>query len=124
MNKKIILLYLLLLLFHIAHVFEEVWGRFWILDQIFGPGWFLIINWLLFCIPVFILYFLLQNKKPAVYLALIYAVIMVINGLGHNIMTLAAGKYFGGYAGGFTGLLLILTGIPLAYMLWGVRKKT
>jgi hypothetical protein len=123
MNKKIIFFYLLLLLFHVAHVMEEAWGRFWLMNEIFGLGWFLVINWFLFSIPVFIFYFLLQNKKPAVYLALIYAVIMVINGLGHNIMTLATGKYFGGYAGGFTGIFLILTGVPLAYMLWGIRKN-
>jgi len=123
MNNKIIFLYILLLLFHVAHVFEEVWGRFWILDRIFGMGWFLVVNWLLFCIPVFIFYFLLQNKKPAVYLALIYSVIMVLNGLVHNIATIATGKYFGGFAGAGTGILLISTGIPLAYMLWGVRKK-
>lgn len=123
MNKKIIILYLLLLLFHVAHVFEEAWGRFWLMDQVFGLGRFLVINWFLFSIPVFIFYFLLQNKRTAVYLALIYSVIMILNGLVHNIATIATGKYFGGFAGGWTGILLILTGLPLAYMLWGIRKN-
>jgi len=35
MNKnKVIIFYLLLIVNHVAHVFEEVWGRFWILNEV------------------------------------------------------------------------------------------
>jgi hypothetical protein len=55
-NSKVILFYLLMLVGHVAHFLEEVWGRFWLMDAVFGLGWFLVVNWVLFCIPVVILY--------------------------------------------------------------------
>ena len=116
-KNKIIILYLLLLLFHIAHVFEEVWGRFWIMDSIFGLGWFLIINWLLLCIPFVFFYLVLNEKRWAYILSIVYAGIMILNGVVHNIATIVTGRYFGGFAGGFTGIGLIIIGLALIYYL-------
>jgi hypothetical protein len=116
-KNKIIIFYLLLLLFHVAHVFEEEWGHFWIMDSIFGPGWFLILNWLLLCIPFAIFFFVLKEYRWAYILGIIYAGIMILNGLGHNIATLITGRYFGGFAGGFTGIGLIIIGSVLFYYL-------
>ncbi len=112
-DKRIILLYLSLLAFHVAHVFEEVWGRFFLMNAVYGLGWYLAANWLLFCIPVAILYFILQGKPLALTLGAIYTAVMILNGFGHNIATIVTGRYFDGFAGGFTGIGLVLVGIPL-----------
>lgn len=117
MGKRIAL-YLLLLVFHVAHVFEEIWGRFWLIARFPDLGIFLAVNWLLFCIPVVFFYFFLRGKRWASLVSLVYAAIMVLNGLGHNLATLITGKYFGGYAGGFSGIGLALSGLPLIYYLW------
>jgi len=113
----VIKLYLLMLVGHVAHIFEEVWGRFWLMQAVFGQGLFLIVNWMLFCIPVALFYFVLQGKRWAYSLGLAYAGLMVLNGIGHNVATIVTGRYFGGFAGGYTGLALVLIGVPLIFFL-------
>jgi len=44
------------------------------------------------------------------------------NGIVHNIAILAAGRYLTGFAGGFTGIGLSLTGLALTYYLWKEMK--
>jgi hypothetical protein len=116
-NSKVILLYLLMLVGHVAHFLEEIWGRFWLIDAFLGLGWFLVANWVLFCIPVIAFYFVLRDKRWAFYLGMIYAGIMILNGAGHNIATIVTGRYFGGFAGGYTGIGLLLIGPPMIYHL-------
>jgi len=117
MNKnKIIILYLLMLTNHVAHVFEEIWGRFWMMNKV-GPGWYLTINWALFCIPVMLFYFVLNNKLWAYKLSIVYAAFMALQGFGHNIATIITGKYFDGFAGGFTGIGLLFIGSAMIYYL-------
>jgi hypothetical protein len=117
MNKKIIVFYLLLLINHVAHIFEEIWGGFWLMDKVFGLGWFLVGNLIVLCIPVLLFYFVLQEKNWALNLSLIYAAIMILNGIGHNVATIISGKYFGGFAGGYSGIGLIIIGSALGYYL-------
>jgi hypothetical protein len=102
-----------MLLFHVAHVFEEIFGRFWIMNAVYGMGWFMLLNWFLFCLPVIFFFYILKAKRWAFYLGLVYSFIMILNGLMHNIATLITGKYYDGFAGGFTGIVLIIIGIPL-----------
>ena len=102
--------YLSLLAFHVAHVLEEVYGRFVALHEL-GLAGFLAANWVLFCIPVAFFYFWLSGRSWARRMSVLYAAFMVLNGLGHNVMTLATGRYFDGYAGGFSGLGLAVAGI-------------
>jgi hypothetical protein len=80
-------------------------------------GWFLAGNWVLFCIPVVLFYFVLHEKRWAYQLSIIYAGIMILNGIGHNLATVLTGRYFGGFAGGFTGIGLIIIGSALIYYL-------
>ena len=120
-NGKVIPLFLLMLVAHVAHVLEEIWGRFWLIDAVYGLGWFLAVNWLLFCIPVVLLYFVLRGKRPAYVLSMVYAAIMVFNGVGHNVATLVSGRYYDGFAGGYTGIGLLLIGTPMVYYLWKER---
>ena len=102
-----------MLLGHIAHVFEEVWGRFFLIGKFVSLGSYLVWNWILFFVVIAILYFILREKRWAYYAGMFYAAIMILNGLVHNIATLITGKYFGGFAGGFTGIALIIFGFFL-----------
>lgn len=115
-SNRLVILYLLMLLNHVAHIMEETWGRFWILNHI-GLGWFLTINWVLLCIPVILFYFVLNNKRRAYILSIVYAAFMAIQGIGHNVTTIITGKYFDGFAGGFTGIGLFIIGSALFYYL-------
>ena len=116
-NSKVILFYLLMLVAHIAHVFEEIWGRCWLMDAFFGLGWFLVANWVLFCIPVVVFYFVLHEKRWAFCLGIVYASIMILKGVGHNLATIVTDKYFSGFAGGYTGIGLLLIGPPMIHYL-------
>jgi hypothetical protein len=116
-TDRTIIFYLLLLVIHVAHVFEEIGGRFWLIRRFPSFGSFLAVNWLLFCIPVAFFYFFLRRKKWAYIMSMVYAGIMVLNGLGHNLATIVTGKYFDGFAGGYSGIGLILIGLPLIYYL-------
>jgi len=116
-NSKVILFYLLTLVGHVAHFLEEIWGRIWLMDAFYGLGWFLVADWVLFSIPVVVFYFVLHEKRWAFYLSMIYAGIMILNGVGHNIATLVIGKYFGGFAGGYTGIGLLVIGPPMIHHL-------
>jgi hypothetical protein len=120
-NGKVIPLFLLMLVAHVGHILEETWGRFWLIDAVYGLGWFLVANWLLFCIPVVLFYFVLRGKRPAYVLSMVYAAIMMVNGVGHNVATLVSGRYYGGFAGGYTGIGLLLVGAPMLYYLWKAR---
>ena len=53
---------------------------------------------------------LLKFSLPAI-------AVMVVNGLGHNLGVWLTGRYFGGFAGGFTGIGLMAIGGPLVYYL-------
>jgi hypothetical protein len=61
-------------------------------------------------VPLVFFYFWLAGRRWARTMSLVYAGFMVLNGLGHNVMTLATGRYYDGYAGGFSGLGLIVSG--------------
>jgi hypothetical protein len=114
--RPAIALYLCLLLFHFAHVLEEIYGQFQAIRYI-GLGWFMIINWLLLCIPVAILYYVIVGKRRAYYCGIIYTAVMIINGLAHNIGYFIFGQYYGGVAGSFTGLAFVIIGPILIYSL-------
>lgn len=115
-KNKIIFIYLSLVLFHVAHALEEVWGRFRAIE-VFGLGLFLILNWVLIVIPVGFFYYLLNEKRWAYKFGILYSVIMIFNGLGHNIATIATGKYFGEFAGGFSGIGFLIICPFLIYYL-------
>jgi 4-amino-4-deoxy-L-arabinose transferase-like glycosyltransferase len=117
-KNKIIIIYLILLIFHIAHVCEETLGHFWIMQAVGGVIPFLLINALLFCVPVLLFYLVIRGMRMGYYLSMVYAIIMILNGLGHNAATIITGRYFGGYAGGFSGIGLIIFGILLSILLY------
>lgn len=115
-KNQLYLYYLLMLVTTIAHIFEEIWGHFWILEVI-GLKWFLILNSFLIFIPFLIFYFVLNEKHWAYQLGTVYAGVMGIQGIGHNLGFLLMGSYYGGFAGGITGVFLSFFSIPLIYHL-------
>ncbi|MFX0085568.1 MAG: hypothetical protein ACFFAU_07835 [Candidatus Hodarchaeota archaeon] len=108
------LFYILMLVTTVAHIFEEIIGNFWILEVI-GLEIFLLLNWLLFCIPFLIFYFVLLEKRYAYKLSIIFVIFMGIQGIGHNLGTLITGSYYSGFAGGYTGVVFIFLSIPSIY---------
>jgi hypothetical protein len=116
MRSKAVLFYLLMLLAQLSHVVEETWGGFWILRSL-GLAWFLAINGVLFLIPVAVLCFILHQRRWAFQLGILYAGFMGVQGFGHNIATIVTGRYFGGYAGGFSGIAMIVISWPLIHHL-------
>ena len=115
-GPRAVVAYLSLLCFHVAHVLEEIVGRFVALHKL-GLIGFAAANWVLFLIPVTFFYFWLAGRRWARRMSLAYAGLMVLNGLGHNVMTLATGRYLDGYAGGFSGIGLVLSGTVLLHSL-------
>jgi hypothetical protein len=112
--------FLALLGFHVAHVLEEIAGGFFLRDKLGLPA-FAAVNGALFCLSLGIFYFWLTGHRWARPLSALYAGVMVLNGIGHNVLTLATGRYRGGYAGGFSGIGLVLSGLWLLSLLrrWG-----
>src|SRR5207245_2174285 len=51
-TDRVVALYVAMLAGHVAHVFEETWGGFWLIKVHGGLGRFLLVNWVLFCIPL------------------------------------------------------------------------
>lgn len=112
--SKIFIYYILLLLFHALHVVEEILGKAYFIESFYGGlRNFLIIMILLWLIPAILFYFLLKRNKTAVYLSLIYPIIIIIDGLDHVIEFFIIGKYFNGAAGLFTGIIFLPLGILL-----------
>jgi hypothetical protein len=120
-KQQLLALYLLMLLAHQAHVYEETWGRFFLVDT-FGLGLYLSINWLLLCIPVGLLFFVMVDRPLAYTFSLIYAGFMALQGIGHNVLTIVTGRYFGGFAGGLTGIILCALGLLLFRALGKERR--
>ena len=96
--------------FHVLHVLEEFWGDFRAIG-IMGREIFLGINAILLAIPLLIIIYALENDRTALILVRIYAIIMILNGLGHGAATLISGRYFGFAAGAVSGLGLIVFGV-------------
>jgi len=115
-KDKVVICFLLMLIMHVAHLSEEIWGRFWILNKV-GLGFYLIINCALFCIPVTLFYFVLNKYRWAYKLSVVYAAFMVLQGIGHNVGTIITRRYFDGFAGGYSGIGLAVIGSALIYYL-------
>lgn len=112
-RARVTLLFVLLLLAHLVHVAEEAWGGFWLIDAFFGMERFLALNALLFIAAALLSYATYLGHGWACRLSMVYAAFMALQGVGHNVATLVTGRYFGGFAGGFSGVAMLLIGVPL-----------
>ena len=116
-KNRVIALYLAMLAGHVAHVFEELWGGFWLLTR-FGLGRYLAVNWVLLCIPGVLFFFVVNDRRWAYKLSIAYAGFMGLQGIGHNVGTIVTGRYSGGFAGGYSGIGLLVVSLPMMYFLW------
>lgn len=116
-GRKIIIFYILMLTVHIGHVTEEILGQFFLIEKVGGLPQFLAINIFLFIVVLLLFVAVLKKKRWAYILSIIYAAIMIVNGLGHNVATILSGRYYDGFAGGFSGIALVLIGSPLVYFI-------
>jgi len=112
-KKAVVVLFVLILLCHVAHVAEEACGGFWLIDEYLGLPLFIVINLALFSVPVVLFCYVIRDKRWAYRLGIVYAGVMVLNGIAHNLGTLLTGKYSGGFAGGYSGMGLIIIGLLL-----------
>ena len=117
---KVVKYYVLLLFVHAVHLAEEAFGKAYFITSVYGTlQKFLIINILLWVIPVVLLYFVAQKKRIALYLALAYPFVMIIDGIDHVIEFFLVG-YVGGAAGLITGIIFL----PLGFLLLYELRKT
>ncbi len=121
-DRKIIILYIGLLIAYIAHVVEEIMGDFIIIKLLGSIYIFIVINIAMFLVLLMILFFLRQGKRLATLIAIFISVIMFANGFLHILATLITGRYFNGFAGAFTGIALILFSVPLFINLYKYYK--
>ena len=114
-KRRAVLVFALLLLAHLIHVFEEAFGKAYFIEGLYnGLSNFLIINFSLLLIPIILLYFVFLKKKIAYYFSIIYAGIMIVDGLDHVIRW---------YAGFYSGFALIVLGVFLVYYLYKELKN-
>jgi hypothetical protein len=112
-----------MLLCHVAHLAEEACGGFWLIGVYLGLPLFIVINLALFSVPVVLFCYVIRDKRWAYRLGIVYAGVMILNGIAHNLGTLLTGKYSGSFAGGYTGLGLIIIGLLLiSYLGSGLRR--
>ena len=116
-RRKIIIVYILMLIAHVGHVTEEILGRFFLIEKFGGLPQFLAINIFLFIVVLLLFVWVVKEKRRAYKLSIVYAAIMIINGLGHNVATIVSGKYYDGFAGGYSGIALMFFGALLIYFL-------
>jgi hypothetical protein len=107
-----------LLAAHALHVCEEAWGRFWLIDAVFGLRLFWLLNLLGFLLACGLFLGVRRRLRWAYLAGLAYAVFLALQGVGHDVAWVVSGRYFGGFAGGITGLALFAAGVPLARLLY------
>jgi hypothetical protein len=117
MKSRLILLYILTLMAHQAQIFEELWDHT-ILVTSLGENGYIILNWILFCIPLALLYFIFTDKKWAYYLSAAYALIMMFQGVERIIISFVQGNLDSTYPIVLTGAIIYLLGIPMVYYIY------
>jgi len=117
-------LYVTLLFLTFIHFIEEVWGKAWFIESIFGGLlWFFILHIILFTAAMMIFIFFLKGEAWAFALSFVYAGIMIIDGLSHIVDFFRISMYFGGAAGLFTGIGFILVSVFLIRYLYKEKKE-
>jgi len=112
-SKAHIYWFVTLLVLHLAHVIEEIFGKFRAIEVMGSLTIFILVNIILLSIPVVILVYLWKERRWALYAGMAYAIIMGINGLGHIIGYAVTGEYIGFFAGAVSGIGMILVAPPL-----------
>ncbi len=117
MKSRLILMYILMLIAHQAQIFEELWDHS-ILVTSLGEGGYIMLNWLLFCIPLTLLYFIFVDNKWAYYMSAVYTIIMMFEGVERIIMSLVQGALIATLPIVLTAVIIYMIGIPMAYYIY------
>ena len=117
MKSRLIILYIFMLISHQAQIFEELWDHS-ILVTSMSENIYIILNWLLFCIPLLILYFIFIDKKWAYYLSGVYAIIMMFLGVERIVTSFVQGNLIMTLPIVLTGAIIYLIGIPMVYYIY------
>ena len=117
MKSRLILLYILMLIAHQAQIFEELWDHS-ILVTSLGENVYVLMNWVLFCLPLVLLYFIFVDKKWAYYLSALYSIIMMFQGVERIVMSFVQGALAETFPIVLTGALIYLIGIPMVYYIY------
>ena len=117
MKSRLILLYIFMLITHQAQIFEELWDHS-ILVTSMGENIYIILNWLLFCIPLLILFFVFIDKKWAYYLSGVYAIIMMFLGVERIVTSFVQGTLITTLPIVLTGAIIYLIGVPMVYYIY------
>lgn len=106
-RRKLIILFVLQTCVHVAHTFEEMLGRLFIIDLI-GNSTYVILNSLTFGFVVIAFLQSLRDKRWAYRVMLVYSVAMTVNGVGHLVGRFLLQDWLGKMAGEYTGAILIV----------------
>lgn len=117
MKSRLLLTYILMLIAHQAQIFEELWNHSFLLTAL-GDGVYILASWLLFCIPITILYFVFLDKKWAYYLSFVYAVFMMFQGVERIVLSFVEGTIASTLPVVLTGAIVYVIGIPMVYYLY------
>ena len=111
--------YILLLVVHAAHIIEEILGNVYFIESFYrGLNNFLIANIALLLVPIILLYFIVCKNKIAIYLSVLYPIIILIDGIDHVIEF-----YLNSVAGIFTGIIFIPISVLLFFEIIKIIKK-
>src|SRR3989344_9336311 len=99
-KRKEIFIFALLLITHLLHIIEEVLENAYFIESLYRSLTnFLIINIILWIIPIILFFYIIKKKKIAYYFSIIYGLMMIFDGLDHIVRN---------YSGFYTGILLII----------------
>ena len=120
MKNNFLKYYILLLVVHGVHIIEEILGNAYFIDSFYnGLSNFLIVNIILLSVPAILLYFVVHKNKIAIYLSILYPIIMLIDGTDHVIEFYLNSSV----AGIFTGIIFIPICILLFFEMMKIIKK-
>jgi|WetSurMetagenome_2_1015567.scaffolds.fasta_scaffold857781_1 hypothetical protein len=122
MKSRLILLYILMLIAHQAQIFEELWEHSILVTSI-GENVYVLMNWVLFCLPLALLYFIFIDKKWAYYLSAVYSIIMMFQGVERVVMSFVQGTLTATFPIVLTGAIIYLIGIPMVYYIYKNIKR-
>jgi len=123
-QRRASVFYALVIAAYVAHFFEEACGGFIAIDRIGGLYVFIAVNLAIFSAAVFILVRITAGKRWALKAGLVFSALMIANGVGHITAALFIGHTIEGIVGHYTGIALIIVGIPAVYFLNDSLRKS
>jgi len=122
-RRKLIAWFVLQVLAQVAHIIEELLGRMFVID-IIGVPVYLVLTCLMTGFIVLAFVECLKGKRWAYRIMIVYSLVMIVNGIGHNLAPYLIGDRLGSLAGEYTGLVLIVLSPIFLVQLIKWRRST